>query len=342
VLAARFCLTPDAPICHPRCVHIADAPVAVDTPTLIGLFDLDAELAQAVTVLYETPKLRIPGARPAPGSAVAERLAELGILRSADAAEPLPLTDAIEAGWRHREREAEEFRAVIGDRAEAQLAYLMTVADDMGADVGEVRSSNDDAWYLGIIRTAKHVISAVPPVPPPAVRRTGSWRREEIVPTEMFAPGAILTTTYDPSRLRQFRDLACSAAEARELPGSTINQRDAPLRVSTVDADMTLLPAQPPGASGITVVRSERFATFAREFIMRDARPVRIDPTPELDSLAAAVLRLLAGGAKDDTIARKLAVSDRTVRRVIADLMSQLSAESRFQLGLRAARTGLI
>jgi DNA-binding CsgD family transcriptional regulator len=323
-------------------VHIADAPVAVDTPTLIGLFDLDAELARAVTVLYETPELRIPGARPAPGSAVAERLAELGILRSPGAVVPVPLADAIEAGWRHREQEAEQFRKAIGDGADAQLAQLIAIADDMGADVRRVRSSDDDAWYLDVIRTARHVVSAVPPVPPAAVRRTGSWTSEQIVPTEMFAPGAILTTAYDPSRLGQFRDLACSAAEARQLPGSTINQRDAPLRISTVDSDITLLPTQPPRDNGITVVRSERFAGFAREFILRDARPVPIDETPQFEPLALAVLRLLAGGAKDDTIARKLAVSDRTVRRVISDLMTQLSASSRFQLGLRAARTGLI
>jgi DNA-binding NarL/FixJ family response regulator len=55
-----------------------------------------------------------------------------------------------------------------------------------------------------------------------------------------------------------------------------------------------------------------------------------------------AVLRLLAAGAKDDAIARKLAVSDRTVRRLIAMLMRELAAESRFQLGLRAVRAGLV
>ncbi|MEV0236277.1 helix-turn-helix transcriptional regulator [Nonomuraea sp. NPDC050786] len=53
-----------------------------------------------------------------------------------------------------------------------------------------------------------------------------------------------------------------------------------------------------------------------------------------------AVLRLLATGAKDDVIARKLGVSNRTVTRVVAELMAILGADSRFQAGVRAARLG--
>jgi DNA-binding NarL/FixJ family response regulator len=321
-------------------VQIADTPVAVDTPTLIGLFDLDAELAQAVTVLYETPKLRIPGARPAPGSAVAERLAELGILPSADAAEPLPLTDAIEAGWRHREREAAILRANVADEAGAQLLEFHAAAAELGADISQIRPSNEDAWYLDAIRNVRHVTSAVPPAPVGAVRRLASWTPADVDGADTTIRH--MTTICDSARMRQYRELAFTVALTRAMAGSTACESRVALRTSILNDDVTLIPTQREHASGITVIRSERFATFARELIMRHARPVRIDPTPELDSLAAAVLRLLAGGAKDDTIARKLAVSDRTVRRVIADLMTQLSAESRFQLGLRAARTGLI
>ncbi|MFB9631815.1 helix-turn-helix transcriptional regulator [Nonomuraea helvata] len=53
-----------------------------------------------------------------------------------------------------------------------------------------------------------------------------------------------------------------------------------------------------------------------------------------------AVLRLLATGAKDDAIARKLGVSNRTVTRVVAELTAILGAESRFQAGVRAAKLG--
>jgi DNA-binding CsgD family transcriptional regulator len=54
------------------------------------------------------------------------------------------------------------------------------------------------------------------------------------------------------------------------------------------------------------------------------------------------ILRLLAAGLKDETIARRLGMSLRTARRHIADLMEQLGATSRFQAGAAAAAAGLL
>lgn len=53
-----------------------------------------------------------------------------------------------------------------------------------------------------------------------------------------------------------------------------------------------------------------------------------------------AVLRLLATGAKDESIARSLNVSVRTVTRVVAELTRELGATSRFQAGVQAAKLG--
>ncbi|CAJ63035.1 MULTISPECIES: LuxR C-terminal-related transcriptional regulator [Frankia] len=52
------------------------------------------------------------------------------------------------------------------------------------------------------------------------------------------------------------------------------------------------------------------------------------------------LLRLLSLGVKDEAAARHLGVSVRTVRRMIADLMSRLDARSRFQAGTLASRRG--
>jgi DNA-binding CsgD family transcriptional regulator len=54
------------------------------------------------------------------------------------------------------------------------------------------------------------------------------------------------------------------------------------------------------------------------------------------------LLQQLAAGAKDEQIARSLDLSLRTVRRRIADLMSDLGADSRFQAGVEATRRGWI
>lgn len=52
------------------------------------------------------------------------------------------------------------------------------------------------------------------------------------------------------------------------------------------------------------------------------------------------VAALLARGLKDETVARRLGVSVRTVRRLIAATMDALGADSRFQAGVLAARNG--
>jgi DNA-binding CsgD family transcriptional regulator len=53
-----------------------------------------------------------------------------------------------------------------------------------------------------------------------------------------------------------------------------------------------------------------------------------------------ALLRLLAAGSTDDAAAKKLGVSVRTVRRIMADLMDHLEASSRFEAGHKATQRG--
>ncbi|MBX6389074.1 MAG: LuxR family transcriptional regulator [Frankia sp.] len=52
------------------------------------------------------------------------------------------------------------------------------------------------------------------------------------------------------------------------------------------------------------------------------------------------LLRLLAEGVKDEAAARTLGLSVRTVRRMVAELMRQLDARSRFQAGILATQRG--
>ena len=54
------------------------------------------------------------------------------------------------------------------------------------------------------------------------------------------------------------------------------------------------------------------------------------------------LLGQLAGGAKDEQIARALGLSVRTVRRRVAELLEELGADSRFQAGVEAVRRGWI
>ncbi|MCH0561742.1 hypothetical protein I3F60_07075 [Streptomyces sp. MUM 136J] len=60
------------------------------------------------------------------------------------------------------------------------------------------------------------------------------------------------------------------------------------------------------------------------------------------DDLKRAILHLMAEGAKDEMIARRLGVSLRTCRRHVAEILENLGASSRFQAGARAARLGMV
>ncbi|MFF4751995.1 LuxR C-terminal-related transcriptional regulator [Streptomyces sp. NPDC001270] len=61
-----------------------------------------------------------------------------------------------------------------------------------------------------------------------------------------------------------------------------------------------------------------------------------------MDDLRATILELLASGIKDEVIARRLGMSERSFRRHVAAIMQDLTAGSRFQAGVLAARTGLL
>lgn len=62
---------------------------------------------------------------------------------------------------------------------------------------------------------------------------------------------------------------------------------------------------------------------------------------PHLDADSLMVLRALGAGHTDETAARKLGLSLRTYRRRVAELMTKLEADSRFQAGLRVGELGL-
>lgn len=55
-----------------------------------------------------------------------------------------------------------------------------------------------------------------------------------------------------------------------------------------------------------------------------------------------SLLRLMAGGLKDDAIAHRLGMATRTCRRHISAIMASLGATSRFQAGVKAAQLRLL
>lgn len=154
---------------------------------------------------------------------------------------------------------------------------------------------------------------------------------------------------------RPLRAAALGGAEHVDVPGSEVRVGDTPDQAMlTVDQATTLLPAEgdTPPAAAVTqpdVVRLlSGFANLAwvgSEPLPRRAPIDCLGPRPAAEGvnrqLHRRILQLLAGGAKDETIARMLGMSVRTCRRHIAEIMAKLDAVSRFQAGANAVRFGL-
>ncbi|GAA2740295.1 LuxR C-terminal-related transcriptional regulator [Kitasatospora cinereorecta] len=62
------------------------------------------------------------------------------------------------------------------------------------------------------------------------------------------------------------------------------------------------------------------------------------DSADEPNLLERKLLALLAQGLTDAAVAKRLSVSVRTERRMVAELMHRLGASGRFEAGVKAAR----
>lgn len=122
-----------------------------------------------------------------------------------------------------------------------------------------------------------------------------------------------------------------------------------PMRLMLVDRQSAILPLpRREGQQRILVVHFPPLVEALQalyESYWEHSRPVEgYQPTLPggLTDQEQAVLRQLAGGATDDTVARALGIGVRTERRIVAELMDRLNATSRFEAGVKAARMGLI
>ncbi|MET7297992.1 helix-turn-helix domain-containing protein [Embleya sp. NPDC005575] len=145
-----------------------------------------------------------------------------------------------------------------------------------------------------------------------------------------------------PGNLDDVTGLSQAGEEARVLAGI-------PLKMSVADRRIALLPLHldsPITRSvvirGTTLVDAlvtlfERLWTQAVP--LTAAGPEECDP---LDAEDRRILNLLLSGLKDETIARQLGTSTRSLRRRMRVLLDELGAENRFQAGVQAARRGWV
>src|SRR5262245_46934159 len=118
-----------------------------------------------------------------------------------------------------------------------------------------------------------------------------------------------------------------------------------PMRMTSIDRTTALVPIDPADSSrGALEVRGNGLVIalcLLFDLVWEHATPFGEATTVDehgLNDQELAILGLLAAGQTDEGIGRKMGLSDRTVRRIVADLMKRLDAASRFQAGARAAK----
>ncbi|MGW5328759.1 LuxR C-terminal-related transcriptional regulator [Streptomyces sp. NPDC004014] len=145
---------------------------------------------------------------------------------------------------------------------------------------------------------------------------------------------------------RYLNALTAAGAEVRVAP-------TVPLHMNILDRAIVIIGAGPgpQGEGGDVILHSTPVAQcFCKVFTHAwdlarphtERRPGRGRTGCALSAQEREVLALLATGAKDETIARRLACSDRTLRRLMNQIMEKLGTSSRFEAGVTAARLGLV
>ncbi|WP_326737299.1 helix-turn-helix transcriptional regulator [Streptomyces sp. NBC_01022] len=167
---------------------------------------------------------------------------------------------------------------------------------------------------------------------------------------EMEGRGIRVETLYS-RRTAEVPYMAAYLTDAERI-GRTARTADyLPLRMILFDDDLAVLPINPQdsseGASAIHGQALVRSLHALYDYCWHTSAPVR-PAAPgstlgtELDSHDLVVVRMLADGVKDETIARHLGISPRTLSRYMTCLMDRLGVHTRFQAALRVAELQLL
>ncbi|MGP4014361.1 helix-turn-helix transcriptional regulator [Saccharopolyspora sp. 5N708] len=158
--------------------------------------------------------------------------------------------------------------------------------------------------------------------------------------------GVTIRSVYQDS----FRNDLATLAYVRwltELGGQTRSVPTLPMTMVIIDQRIALLPVDPSDtAQGAVEVQAPGLVAAAYslfEQIWATATPFGApDPVDEngLTPQEIQLIRILAQGHTDEVAGRRLNLSLRTVRRMMAQIMDRLGAQSRFQAGIRAASRG--
>lgn len=244
-----------------------------------------------------------------------------------------------------REHELEALRSSIRDYAAEERGHT----DGPGnVEPIEVHSGPEVAHVVNsLIRSTTGTLMMVHPeewLTDPAWSKSDSLLPLETQggrPARGIYPTAVI---HDPEAIKTVRWFADVGEEVRLMPRP-------PSRLLIFGRDAVLVPVEwgrkpvrrivirTPGVVDAFVLLFEMLWRMATPLV---GQTLSQDREPSADATRSQILRMLAVGAKDETMARQLGLSLRTVRRRVAEVMSELGAATRFQAGVEAVRRRIV
>ena len=283
-----------------------------------------------------------------------DKLADLALINASwevvGSARPVSPHLGFQALWGKRQAEiAGQQRAL--DEARAQMAaliddYMTEYADARGpsgmeklTDLGSVR----DCLERLAAETERESLAFAPGGPQTEANRSASRPLLQDLLTRSVSIKTIYLESIrnDIGSVEHSTWLAAQGAAIRTVA-------HLPFRMQIVDRKAALIPLDlEDSAQGALLVQEPAVVSVLCalfEMVWAKAAPLgAVAPAGEgLSAQEQELLRLLAQGLTDEAVARKLGVSVRTERRMITKVSELLAAQSRFQLGQRAAEMGLL
>lgn len=280
-----------------------------------------------------------------------DQLADLALLRPSleDPERLRPVSPDVGLRVLLHRREAELLRHQQ-QFAESQIAIAHMIANYSEQALSSAHADGEliglDAVRSCIERLALSARTEVACLMPGGAQREPLIDQAKIVDQRVLDRGVSIRTIG----LDSIRNDRATLAYARWLVERGAKVRTAPIipvRLLIYDGRMALLPLDPgetsSGALLVSAPGSLAVITAFFELLWVGATPIGSTPPKNEDGLSPQELELLvllADGMTDEGAAHRLGLSQRTVRRIMADLMKRLGARSRFEAGLRAAKRG--
>jgi len=330
----------------------------VDVPALLAL-GLEEQLAQVWTAMAAAPGagvgdlVQVLGIGESQVREHLDALADRALIRASQQTPGLLLPITPEAAVaqllrRQEEELAEQQRRIQAHREQITHAVTARLNDAdrvpdpqvehiIGADANHARFEQLAYGTTTSIKSLVQVASL------PAEMLRDAWPLD----ADLLRRGVAVRALYleairnDPPLNAYARKLETHGAQVRTSP-------TLPQRLFVSDRRVAVVPLDPTTRTGgIAVVTAPGVVASLLELfeaVWRNAAPLDVgnpvDAATGLSDTERTLLTMLADGATDETAAKKLGVSLRTVRRIMADLMQRLEAGSRFEAGIKAAKRG--